>query len=117
MDLKDFIKETFVQLSKGIEEANEELRDSSALVNPKNVYVNSEDRQNYGRLNDNKEFNRVVEVVEFDVAVSASDEAEAGGKFGIKVGVIELGANGKQAETNKAESRIKFKIPMVFPNA
>lgn len=117
MELKDFIRETFVQISKGIEEANTELQDSSAIINPNNVYVNAENRQNYGRLSKSKEYNRIIETVDFDVAVTASDENEAGGKFGIKVGSIELGANGKQTESSKAESRIKFKIPMVFPSA
>jgi hypothetical protein len=117
MELKDFIRESLVQISQGIEEANEGLSDSSALVNPNNVYVNAGDRQNYGRLDESKSYNRIVEVVEFDVAVTAGDENEAGGKFGIKVGAIELGANGKQAESNKSESRIKFKVPMVFPSA
>ncbi|MDQ7016543.1 MAG: hypothetical protein Q9N68_09235 [Gammaproteobacteria bacterium] len=117
MELKDFIRESFVQISKGIEEANDELKDTSALINPDNVYVNAENRQNYGRLSQNKEYNRVVEVIEFDVAVTASDSAEAGGKFGIRVGSIEIGANGKEEEKNKAESRIRFKVPMVFPTA
>ena len=115
MELKDFIRESFVQIAKGIEEANEELKDTSAIINPDNVYVNGDDRKNYGRLSTDKNFNRIVEAVEFDVAVSAGDASEAGGKFGIKVGAIEIGANGKEQETNKAESRIKFKIPMVFP--
>lgn len=117
MELKDFIRESLVQISQGIEEANEVLKDSTAMVNPNNVYVNSGDRQNYGRLDEAQKYNRIVEVVEFDVAVTARDENEAGGRFGIKVGVIELGANGKQTESNKAESRIKFKVPMVFPSA
>tara|TARA_R110001606_G_scaffold396782_1_gene571574 strand:+ start:1335 stop:1691 length:357 start_codon:yes stop_codon:yes gene_type:complete len=117
MELKDFIRETFVQISKGIEEANQELKDSSAIINPNNVYVNSDARQNYGRLDESKNYDRIVESVTFDVAVSASDNSEAGGKFAIKVGSIELGANSKQSEANKAESRIKFKIPMVFPSA
>jgi hypothetical protein len=117
MDLIDFIRESFVQISKGIEEANEELKDSSALINPNNVYVNAGNRQNYGRLDESKNYHRIVEVVEFDVAVTASDESETGGKFGIRVGAVEIGANGKQSEGNKAESRIKFKIPTVFPHA
>ena len=117
MDLKDFIKDSFVQIAKGIEEANEELKDSSAQINPDNVYVNAGDRQNYGRLSTSKKHGKIVEVVEFDVAVIATGDTESGGKLGVKVGVFEIGANGNEKSGNKAESRIKFRIPAVFPSA
>jgi hypothetical protein len=76
MDLKDFVKESIVQISKGIEEANTELADSEAMVNPIYVSLNSNDAQGYGRTKkrDDSGFknpdSKLLQKVDFDVAVS-----------------------------------------------
>ena len=116
MELKDFVRETLVQISTGISEASEALRETNAHINPKNIYVNADNRQNYGRLVYNKTYNPVVELVEFDVAVHACEGTEANGKFGISIGSIGLGVGGKTQESNRSESRIKFKVPVTFPS-
>lgn len=115
MELKDFVEQSLVQISRGIEGASKALENTNAHINPKNVYVNSDNRQNYGRLIQNKEYYPVVELVEFDVAVHVSEGTETNGKIGISVGSIGLGAGGKSQEANRSESRIKFKVPVVFP--
>jgi hypothetical protein len=117
MELKDFVRESLVQISNGISEASEELKDTSAHINPKNVYVNSDNRQNYGRLVNDKSYYPVVELIEFDVAVHASEGTETNGKIGISIGSIGLGVGGKSQESNRSESRIKFKVPVTFPTS
>lgn len=117
MELKDFVEESLVQISRGIEAASKALEDTNAHINPKNVHVNGETRQNYGRLDQKGNYNPVVELVEFDVAVHASEGTETNGKIGISVGSIGIGAGGKSQETNRSESRIKFKIPVAFPTS
>lgn len=117
MELQEFVKESLVQIARGIEAASKELENTGAHINPKNVYVNSDARQNYGRLSKEKEYNPVVELVEFDVAVHASEGKGTNGKIGISVGSIGLGAGGKSQEASKSESRIKFRIPVVFPTS
>lgn len=76
MNLKDFVKVSLVQIAQGIQEASEELKDTNAFINPKNIYVNAENRQNYGRLMQEKEFHPVVELVEFDIAVYAKKKIQ-----------------------------------------
>ena len=115
MELKDFVEASLVQICRGIEGASASLADTNAHINPKNIYVNSGDRQNYGRLVQNQEYNPVVELVDFDVAVHVSEGTETNGRIGISVGSIGLGAGGKSQESNRSESRIRFKIPVVFP--
>jgi len=117
MELKDFVEQSLVQISHGIESASKALEHTNAHINPKNVYVNSDNRQNYGRLVEKKEYNPVVELVEFDVAVHVSEGTETNAKIGISVGSIGLGAGGKSQEANRSESRIKFKVPVVFPTS
>ncbi|MDX5362717.1 MAG: hypothetical protein LPJ91_00985 [Pseudazoarcus pumilus] len=116
MELKDFVRESLVQISMGISEASEALKTTNAHINPKNIYVNADNRQNYGRLHHDKTYYPVVELVEFDVAVHASEGTETNGKIGISIGSIGLGAGGKSQESNKSESRIKFRVPVTFPS-
>ena len=119
MDLKDFVKESLVQISKGISEANEELEATGAMINPLNVIINTDKSQAYGRTGkpayDVNGTSRVVEKVDFDVAVVA--EAGAQTKAGIKLSIasIGLGADGQSNTKDKSESRIKFTIPVIFP--
>lgn len=116
MELKDFVRESLVQISTGISEASEALKDTDAHINPKNVYVNADNRQNYGRLMRDKTYYPVVELVEFDVVVHASEGTETNGRIGVSIGSIGFGAGGKSQELNKSESRIKFKVPVTFPS-
>ena len=83
MELKDFLKASFTEICLAIEEANLELKDSSAVINPKVVRVNSENSKSYGREDEGEKFgkNRVVHKVDFDVAVNAAKD-EATGKSG-----------------------------------
>lgn len=118
MDLKDFVKESLVQISKGIVEANQELQEIGAIINPLHVIVNSENSQAYGRTGTSPNYHknsRVVEKVEFDVAVVAEEGTQT--KAGIKLSVATLGLNagGQSNASDRSESRIKFTIPVVFP--
>ena len=120
MDLKDFVKESIVQISKGIDEANAELSDSDAMVNPMYIRANTDQAQSYGRTKKrNPQYDepdsKIVEKVEFDVAVVA--ETGEKGSAGAKLSIASIGIGGeKEKETsNKSTSRIKFSIPVVYP--
>jgi hypothetical protein len=121
MELKDFVKESLVQISKGVEEANVELSESDAMVNPLHVAMHSENAQSYGRTkkrdpgNLNEPDSRVIQKVDFDVAVvvEAGQQGTAGAK--LSIASIGIGAEGKTESSNRSESRIKFSIPVAFP--
>ena len=116
MDLKEFVRESLVQISNAIIEANVELEGTSAVVNPYNVVTFGGDQKAYGRLNDAyKEKDAIVEVVEFDVAVTTESGTQTGGGIKISVASIGIGAEGKSTGAQSHESRIKFKVPMVYP--
>lgn len=117
MDLKDFVKESLVQISSAIIEANEALEGTNAVVNPFNIVTLSGSERAYGRVNDAySEKEPVVEVVEFDVAVTTESGTQTGGGIRISVASIGLGAEGKSTGAHSNESRIKFKVPMVYPS-
>ena len=120
MDLATFIKESLVQIARGIEGANEALADTSAKVNPRGIMPSPKgDTKFYGYLNENdpKKYLRVVQEIEFDVAVYASEGTETKGGIGIMVGAIGLGSQGKSQAGSTSESRLKFTVPMVLPVA
>ena len=120
MDLKEFVKETIVQISQGIEEANSELGGSEAMVNPIYVKMNSKEAQGYGRTKKRDPGykdpdSKLLQKVDFDVAVyvEAGKKGSAGAK--LSIASIGIGAEGEIESSNKSESRIKFSVPVVFP--
>jgi hypothetical protein len=116
MNLQDFIKETLVQIARGIEGAAAELQGSKAIVNPRNVQTRTDvDTDVYGFLDTHEKFYKAVQKVEFDVAVTASTGTATKGGIGIMVGTIGLGSQGKSESQDSSISRIKFLVPMVFP--
>lgn len=117
MELHEFITQTLVQISQGIENASEELKDSSAIVNPKNVnYNRSEHIQAYGWLSDTKERLRAVQSIDFDVTVTVTEGKENKGGIGVAIGNVGLGSQRKSGSENIAQNKIKFRVPMVLPN-
>ena len=119
MELDQFISTALVQISRGIERASEELKDSSAVVNPRNVIGTNgaDDQKVYGYLADERSgtLRKVVHQIDFDVAVVAAEGSTTKGGLGIKVGGLGIGAQGQSEDKTTSESRIKFSIPMVLP--
>jgi hypothetical protein len=118
MDLQEFIKESLVQISKGIIEANEALADTDAVVNPTGVQAYSTEAKAYGRVDERfKDKDSIVHLVKFDVALHAEAGTETGGGLKLSIASIGVGAEGKSSDSEKSESRIQFDIPMVYPNS
>lgn len=118
MDLQEFIQVSLVQISKGIEAANAELKGSNAMINPRNLAVNAGGGANYGIITElSTKLPRIVELVEFDIAITVSEGTEKNGKIGISVGSVGFGVGGKNTEANSSLSRLKFKIPVAWPYA
>lgn len=117
MELQDFIAGTLVQIARGVENAAEQLKGSKAIVNPRNVSTQGGNRPDniYGYLSTEKKFFKVVQRIEFDVAVTAEKGKETKGGIGIQVGSIGIGSQGRSESTNSTISRIRFSVPMVLP--
>lgn len=107
MNLRDFVKETLVEIAEAVDEANDALKDKGAFVNPVKVVPHT------GRATEHV---RQLHEVEFDVAVTAEEGKETKGGLGIMVGTIGLGAQGKSETSGSTHSRVKFKIPLLLPN-
>lgn len=122
MDLRNFIKETLVQIAQGVEDAREALKDSTAIVNPRNVAGASSgggDSKVYGYVveEESKVYRQAIQSISFDVAVSVANGTETKGGIGLVVGPVALGSNGKTDATNSSQSRIQFRVPMALPTS
>lgn len=108
MELKEFIKTAITDITEAVSELQGGLNNGT-IVNPslakgevgKSLYVDNDVR--------------LIERLNFDVAVTASETSGIDGKA--KVGISILGANIGGAATIKSEnvSRLTFSIPILLP--
>ena len=111
MELKQFVTETLVQISEGIEAAQKQLKASGSetIINTNMTATDAGHLVTGGRR-------QPVEYVEFDVAILASGGTETRAGIGLTVAsLLSLDAGGRSNESFGRESRIKFKIPMSYP--
>ena len=117
MELKDFIKESLVQISKGIQEANDSLGITNAVVNPRSIQAYSGNAQAYGRVSDSMTDKKpLVHMVQFDVAIEAKEGTQTGGGIKLSVASIGIGTEAQSKDSRSTVSRLSFKIPMVYPD-
>lgn len=118
MDLETFVKETLLQIVRGIEGASAELKDTSAKINPENVQpLISSEHKLYGYYDpDTKnKYKKPVQTIEFDVAVYASQGTKTKGGIAVMVGALGLGSSGESRKDDGSHSRIKFGVPVLLP--
>jgi|TARA_R110001606_G_C15358805_1_gene648292 hypothetical protein len=103
MELKDFISNSLVDIQEGVEDAIKRVdeKGTTGVVNPHLVNV--------------KTRASLMQNVQFDIAVTASDKEGQGVKGGIKVVGIAIGADGKTSSETSVVSRIQFNIPIIPP--
>ena len=110
MKLKNFVKNTLVEISEGIKEAQNELdtTNSGTEINPKSLKRNNTD---YSINNDG--YIKIQEI-DFDIAVIVNKDTEDKAGIGVLTSIINAGATTKEGNTNTETHRIKFKVPIKF---
>ncbi len=113
MELKDFVKESLIQVVTGIEEAQAEVRDCGGFVNPAHrVDVKSSNESHFGVVGRGQN----VFLIDFDVAVTVVEGAGTDAKAKLNVAsLLELSAGGKSNQSSSATNKISFKIPLALP--
>ncbi len=113
MDLKDFIKETLIQITSGIQESQMEVRKSGGFVNPAHR-INSKqtDSSHFGAIGTGQN----IFMVDFDVSISVKEDTGGDAKAQLKVAsIFSAEAGGSKGITNTAINRISFKVPLALP--
>jgi len=98
MELEEFITESLKQIMTGVTKAQED---------PANTGIINAIKPGGGLYAPVKE-------IEFDVAVTVSQEQGTKGGIGIFVGDVGVGAKGQSQSSNTSVSRIKFSVPVAF---
>ena len=114
MDLREFVKEALVQVASGVRDAQEPVRIQGGFVSPSVVSGASgrSESTHFGTLSSGQQ----VLLVEFDVAVTATDSVEGGAGAKLAVAsLFSLEAGGKGRTGSETTSRIKFKVPLALP--
>lgn len=105
MELRDFIKATFIEIIAGVEEARETGENARGIASNTRVKI---DKPGPGLMQDAN--GALYSIIEFDVAVTATTNLDGSG--GINVMAFKL-AGGAKTE-DQTVSRVKFSIPMRF---
>jgi hypothetical protein len=111
VDLGDFVAEVLTQINNGIAKAQETAKEKKAFVNPSNMYVPASGRIEKGRGT----HPRLVNNIDFDIAVTAAKKSGVKSGTGVVIPVLALGVQGNKEFDNSMVSRIKFSIPVCFP--
>lgn len=115
MDIKEYIKEVVTQISEATLEINGREPDFPLTVNPSATTLRDINGrryifQNLGRYGSDPG-TQIVDI-EFDIAVTATEKSEAGGKIGISV----AGFGGAKGQENTVVNHVKFSLPVAFPS-
>lgn len=101
MDVKEFVRDTLIQIVEGVIAAHEAVKGQGASVNAHDEL--------HALPSDSR--NREIREVAFDVAVTT--ESSTGAEAKVAVWSIGLGADGSSASS--VVSRIQFKVPVALP--
>jgi hypothetical protein len=101
VELKMFVADALRQIVEGIAHAQDLTANSNARINPPGVGTQ-------GAL--------LIQMVEFDVAVTVNEDSTKKGGVGVVAGVFGIGAQGQSSTSNQSVSRIKFAVPILFPS-
>jgi hypothetical protein len=107
MELQEFIRTVLVQVVRGVESAQQEFKDSKAVINPLGTKA-------LIALEKNKETPAFTNV-EFEVALEVKKSGKQSGGVGIQVAVFKMGADGEKANSESHTSRLRFAVPVHLP--
>ena len=114
MELDKFITETLNAVVKGVKNSQDFAKENGARINP-HVGKWDLDRTKFTFFG-KEEGARTISSIEFDVAISSSNEQENGVKGGINVMSVNFGGNLSDKDSKETVSRIKFSVNVVLPN-
>src|SRR5262245_54599879 len=115
MELRDFVRETLTQIMDGVKSAQELQDGHGGEVNPSlwnrgsSIGVESVIEENKGMVSESR---RMIEFVQFDIAVVATEGTGTKGGIGVFVGAVGLGSQGESRHSSESQSRIQFRVPI-----
>jgi hypothetical protein len=116
MDLQEFVKESLRQIVRGVVEAQAELDSagSDGFINPGINHLDTPLTQGAVVVPGKGIDRRLVQVIEYDVAVVASKAVETKAGAGLLT-VVSVGGGRESKTSDETTSRLKFAVPIVLP--
>ncbi len=111
MKLKDFISETLKEIIDGVSDAQKYYSEKGGLINPVLDFTGADKAVVYYA----RDTQQIPQFIDFDVAITASEESGTKGGIGVWVGPVGAGIKGKSDTSNTSTNRIKFSIPVILP--
>lgn len=112
MELKEFVTQALTQISEGVKESQESIRELGGYVNPAVRIGASAGASHVSSLSDGQN----IYTVDFNIAISVAESsgANAGAKLTV-ASVLNLGGGTNSSESNSTLSNISFKVPLALP--
>jgi hypothetical protein len=107
MQLDDFVATSLKELIAGIKRAQAEVAAHGGVINPQ------VDSAPSGRMH--RPTWTVLQDLEFDIAVTVSENEKTGAGLKVAVPWINAGIDGGSGREQSAVSRIKFRVPVALP--
>ena len=104
VELGEFVSEALEQIIVGVRTAQEKTAGAVAPL----TKAQSEDAYFGGTR-------RQAQLVEFDIAITATQESGRGAKIGVLAATLGVGVEKQVAEQTERVSRVRFSVPVVFP--
>lgn len=117
MKLEEFISETLKAVIKGVKDSQEFATNNNARINPEiDNKMSFEKSKSPVVFFHNRDSAIELTVIEFDVAITVSNQQEAEGGAGISVLSFKAGASINEKEIKETVSRIKFNVSVALPS-
>lgn len=110
MDLKDFVKETLVQITEGVKEAQDECKKHGGLVNPM-LSVKTCNSNTYRHADKDYPATDVL----FKVGLTESNNKGDKTGIGVFLGKVSLGKEGSKEHETQSVTSVEFSVTVVFP--
>ena len=111
MELKEFVSETLTQIVAGVSQAQNDVSQKGATVNPKDVVF----REGVAIVVVSGPKPITIQNIEFEVSLTETEGNQAGGRIGVFFGSIGVGAHASKDSGSNAINRVKFSIPIALP--
>lgn len=112
MELKEFIGQALADIVQGVMDAQQALGANGKYINPE-LSTQQGTHEKHGKLVSIT--GQLVQTVEFDAAVTATEGKGTKGSIGVVAGVFALGSQGQSSAEISAVSRLKFSVPVTLP--
>ena len=115
MQLDEYIKETLVQIAKGVKGASNEVEELGGRVNPAKIHTDYSNN-GLGKISSNdSEVRPDKQTIKFDIALQVKETSDVDASAKAKLAVFSIGGGVKSADESQVAHRVQFEIPVDLP--